>query len=222
VLSPRSHSPWALLSGKLRFCLSPEIIQVFLTNRGYPVATEGTGVSGLAARYATALFELADQQQALDQTAADLAQLKKMLAESDDLRRLVNSPLIGRGDQIRAMEAVMSAAGISPLVRRFVGLTAQNRRLYAIHGMIDGFLAELARRRGEMTARVTVARALTDAQWTALAETLRQSTGARITLDVWIDPAVIGGMIVKVGSRMIDSSVRTRLARLKLAMKGAQ
>lgn len=186
------------------------------------MATEGTGVSGLAARYATALFELADQQQALDQTAADLAQLKQMLAESDDLRRLVNSPLIGRGDQIRAMEAVMSAAGISPLVRRFVGLTAQNRRLYAIHGMIDGFLAELARRRGEMTARVTVARALTDAQWTALADTLRQSTGARITLDVWIDPAVIGGMIVKVGSRMIDSSVRTRLARLKLAMKGAQ
>ncbi|MEB3214546.1 MAG: F0F1 ATP synthase subunit delta, partial [Leptolyngbyaceae bacterium] len=190
------------------------------SNRGYPVATEGTGVSGLAQRYATALFELADEHKALDQTAKDLALLKQLLAESADLRRLVGSPMISRGDQARAIEAVLSSAGIGGLVRQFTGLVAQNRRLFALPGMIEGFLAELARRRGEQTAQVIAARPLDPAQLAQVTDVLKTAMGAKVSVDVRIDPALIGGMIVKVGSRMIDASVRTKLTKLKLAMKG--
>ena len=118
------------------------------------------------------------------------------------------------------MEAVLVAAGIGELVRKFTGLVARNRRLFALPGMIDGYLAELARRRGESTARITVARPLTDAQWAALTAALQKSEGDDVKLDVWVDPSLIGGMIVKIGSRMVDSSVRTKLNKLKLAMKG--
>ncbi|WP_445376536.1 F0F1 ATP synthase subunit delta [Niveispirillum fermenti] len=184
------------------------------------MAAEGTGVSELASRYASALFDLADGQQALDQTAQDLTSVKALLAESAELRRLIGSPLLARDEQERAMDAVLVAAGVGELVRRFVGLVAKNCRLAALPGMIDGFLAELARRRGEVTARVTVARPLTDAQWAELAELLNKSEGGNVKLDVWVDPSLIGGMIVKIGSRMVDSSVRTKLNKLKLAMKG--
>ncbi len=184
------------------------------------MASEGTGVSGLAARYATALFDLADEQKALDQTAQDLTSLKQILDSSAELRRVVRSPVLSRADQGRAIEAVMAQAGISPLVRRFVGLVAQNRRLFALEGMIQGYLAELARRRGEMTAQVVVARPLSDDQLTAVQDALRQSMGSKVSVAVSVDPALIGGMIVKVGSRMIDSSVRTKLTKLKIAMKG--
>jgi F-type H+-transporting ATPase subunit delta len=184
------------------------------------VATEGTGVSELASRYASALFDLADEQQALDQTAQDLSLVKALLAESADLRRLIGNPLLARGDQERAMEAVLAAAGVGELVRKFIGLVARSRRLAALPGMMDGFLAELARRRGESTARVTVARPLSDEQWAALAAAIDPSASGKVKLDVWIDPSLIGGMVVKIGSRMVDSSVRTKLNKLKLAMKG--
>jgi len=184
------------------------------------VATEGTGVSELAARYATALFDLADEHKALDQTAQDLTLLKQLLAESADLRRLVRSPLLARAEQVRAMDAVLAQVQMSDLVRKFVGLVAQNRRLFALSGMIDGFLAELARRRGETTARVVVARPLTQDQHDAVADALKGAMGAKVAVDVSVDPSLIGGMIVKFGSRMIDSSVRTKLTKLKLAMKG--
>lgn len=184
------------------------------------MATEGTGVSGLAARYATALFDLADENQALDQTAQDLTLIKQMLAESADLRRLVANPLLSRGDQARGVDAVLAAAGVGPLVRKFIGLVAQNRRLFALPGMIEGFLAELARRRGEQTALVIAARPLSPAQMDAVSDALKRSMGSKMAVEVRIDPALIGGMIVKVGSRMVDSSVRTKLTKLKLAMKG--
>lgn len=184
------------------------------------MATEGTGVSELASRYASALFDLADGQQALDQTAQDLMSVKALLAESADLRRLIGSPLLARNEQERAMEAVLVAAGIGELVRKFVGLVARNRRLFTLPGMIDGYLAQLARRRGEVTARITVARPLTDVQWNQLAAALNQSEGGNVKLNVWVDPSLIGGMIVKIGSRMVDSSVRTKLNKLQIAMKG--
>lgn len=184
------------------------------------MATEGTGVSELASRYASALFDLADGQQALDQTAQDLLSIKALLAESADLRRLIGSPLIARDEQARAMDAVLAAAGVGDLVRKFVGLVAKNRRLHTLPGMIDGYLAKLARRRGESTARITVARPLTDAQWAELSAALNRGGEGGIKMDVWVDPSLIGGMIVKLGSRMVDSSVRTKLNKLKLAMKG--
>lgn len=184
------------------------------------MASEGTGVSGLAARYAAALFELADEHRALDQIASDLNSLKQLLAESEDLRRLVRSPVLSRADQGRAMAQVLTAAGASDLTQKFIGLVAKNRRLFALPGMIEGFLAELAARRGEMTAQVMAARPLSDAQVKAVTEALRKAVGSKIAVNVTVDPSLIGGMIVKVGSRMIDTSVRTKLDKLQLAMKG--
>jgi F-type H+-transporting ATPase subunit delta len=184
------------------------------------VASEGTGASGLAGRYASALFELADQNKALDQVASDLSALKQMLAESPDLVRMVRSPVLSRADQSKAMNALMVQAGMSDLTQRFVGLVAQNRRLFALGSMIDAFLAELARRRGQQTAQVVSAHRLSDAQVQQLTDALRGSLGSQIDVRVTVDPSLIGGMIVKVGSRMIDSSVRTKLNKLQIAMKG--
>lgn len=185
------------------------------------MASTGTGASELAARYSTALFELADESKALDQVAGDLAALKQILAESADLRRLVRSPVISRADQGRAMAAVLDKAGISDLTRRFVGLVAKNRRLFALSAMIDAFLAELRRRRGEATAHVTAARPLSDAQLKAVTEALRRSAGNKVSVDVTVDPQLLGGMIVRYGSRMIDSSLRTKLNKLQIAMKAS-
>lgn len=184
------------------------------------MASEGTRASGLSGRYATALFDLADEQKALDQTATDLASIKSMLAESPELRRLIASPVLSRADQARAMAALLEKAGVSALVRNFIGLVAANRRLFALPAMIEGFLGELARRRGEATAKVIAARPLTDSQFNAVSDALKRAMGAKVAVDVSVDPTLIGGMIVKVGSRMVDSSLRTKLAKLKIAMKG--
>jgi F-type H+-transporting ATPase subunit delta len=186
-----------------------------------PLASEATGVSGLAERYATALFDLAEERRALDAAAADLRQLRAMLAESPDLVRLVRSPILSRADQAKAVAAVAERAGLSPLVRDFLGVVARNRRLFALPPMIEAYLARLAGRRGEVAAEVTAARPLTDAQLAALDEQLRRSVGRRVTVDVRIDPALIGGLVVKVGSRMVDSSIRSKLRRLQFAIKGA-
>lgn len=184
------------------------------------MAARGTGPGGLAARYAAALFELADEKKQLDQVAADLSSLKALVLDSADLRRLIHSPVLARGDQARAMQAVLEGAGASDLVRRFVGLVAQNRRLFVLADMIEAYLSQLAARRGEMTAEVVSARPLTDAQRDAVAEALRKSVGGKVAVDARVDPTLIGGLVVKVGSRLIDSSLRTKLQRLQLAMKG--
>jgi len=184
------------------------------------VAARGTGAGGLAARYAAALFELADTHKAIDRVAADLAELKAMIAGSDALRALIRSPILSRDEQGRAMAALLQQAGTSDLVRKFVGLVARNRRLFALPQMIEEFLAELARRRGEMLAEVTAAKPLNEQQQEALAEAIRRSVGGKVAVDVKVDPALIGGLVVKVGSRMVDSSLRTKLQRLQLAMKG--
>jgi F-type H+-transporting ATPase subunit delta len=184
------------------------------------VAARGTGAGGLAARYAAALFELADTHKAIDLVAGDLADLKAMIGGSDALRALIRSPILSRDEQGRAMAALLQQAGTSDLVRKFVGLVARNRRLFALPQMIDAFLAELARRRGEMRAEVTAAKPLNEQQQASLAEAIRRSVGGKVAVDVKVDPALIGGLVVKVGSRMVDSSLRTKLQRLQLAMKG--
>jgi F-type H+-transporting ATPase subunit delta len=182
------------------------------------VAARGTG--GLAARYAAALFELAETHKAIDRVAGDLAEIRAMIGGSDDLRAVIRSPLLSRDEQTRAMDALLRQAGSSDLVRKFVGLVAGNRRLFALPDMIDAFLAELAHRRGELRAEVTAAKPLSEPQQTALAEAIRRSVGGKVAVDVKVDPALIGGLIVKVGSRMVDNSLRTKLQRLQLAMKG--
>jgi F-type H+-transporting ATPase subunit delta len=193
----------------------------FRDPRGNPsLAAEDIGLSGLAGRYALALLELADEQKQLDRVADDLRGLKAVIAESEDLRRLIRSPLFTRTQQSQAMAAILDRAGVGELTRRCVLLVARNRRLFALDGMIAAYLAELARRRGEITAQVTSATALDDEQHRALVETLRNEVGAKVQVEVKVDPGLIGGLIVRVGSRMIDDSLRSKLQRLQLAMKG--
>ncbi|HLW26585.1 MAG TPA: F0F1 ATP synthase subunit delta [Kiloniellales bacterium] len=184
------------------------------------MAGEDTSTGSLAGRYALALFELADEGQALDRVADDLKGVDRLLAESEDLQRLVSSPLYGREEQSKAMEVILERAGVSDLTRRFILVVAQNRRLFALPKMIRAFLAELARRRGEVRAEVTAASLLNEAQERALLETLSKSVGGKVQLEVKTDPSLLGGLVVKVGSRMIDTSLRNKLQRLQFAMKG--
>ena len=178
-------------------------------------------VSGLPGRYAHALFELADEENALDRVRDDLTSLQTMIREAPDLARVLTSPVIGRDEQAAAVDAVMERAGIGDLTRRFVNVVAHNRRLFALPGMIDVYRALLAERRGEMTAEVTSARPLSESQRTALETALMRSVGANVSIDARVDPGVLGGLIVKVGSRMVDSSLRTKLEKLQISMKGA-
>jgi F-type H+-transporting ATPase subunit delta len=186
----------------------------------FRLASDTTGVSALAERYATALFEIADERRALDAVANDLRQLRAMLAASADLVRLVRSPILSRPDQARAVEAIAQRAELSPLVRDFLAVVARNRRLFAVPAMIEAFLAMLAARRGEVTAEVVAAQPLTEAQLAQLSEQLRRTVGRRITVDARVDKRLIGGIIVKVGSRMVDASLESKLRRMQLAMRG--
>lgn len=178
------------------------------------------GQAGLAERYAAALYELADEGKALDRVAGDLRALGKMIGESADLLRLIRSPVLDRRDQGRAMKAVLEAMGADALTQKFLGLVAQNRRLFALPVMIRAFLATLARRRGEIAAEVASATKLTKAQEEAVTAALRQAMGAKVTVETRVDPALLGGLVVRVGSRMVDSSLKTKLQKLELAMKG--
>jgi F-type H+-transporting ATPase subunit delta len=184
------------------------------------LAGDNTSLSDLAGRYASALLDLADERKALDQVSSDLQALRSLIAESEDLRRLLDSPIFTREEQRKAMTAIMERAGTGELTRRFVLVVAANHRLFALPAMIEGYISELARRRGEITAEVTSARNLSDAQQAALLEALRKAVGGKVQLDLKVNPTLIGGLIVKVGSRMIDSSLRSKLQRLQLAMKG--
>lgn len=179
-----------------------------------------TANGGLAQRYAAALFELADSKHQLDAVVGDLGAIDKMIDESADFRRLINSPVLSRTDQGKAITGIVQAAQFGPLTAKFLGLLAQNRRLFALPAMIQAFKKMLADRRGEMTAQVWSARALSAEQQSALAETIKRAHGAKVTMEVKVDPDLIGGLVVKVGSRMIDSSIRTKLQKLQLAMKG--
>ena len=176
--------------------------------------------TGLAGRYATALYELADAAKSLDAVAADLTALNQIVTENADLAGLVRSPVIGSEAQVKAMTAVLEAAGANPLTVKFVGTVADNRRLFALSQMITAFLAELARRRGEIQADVTSAVPLTEAEVAAVTESLRGAVGQKVAVNLAVDPSLIGGLIVRVGSRMVDSSLRSKINRLQLSMKG--
>jgi F-type H+-transporting ATPase subunit delta len=184
------------------------------------LAAESTGISGLAERYAAALFELADERHALDEAAGDLRELRAMLGASADLGRLVRSPVLSRADQGKAMAALAENAKLSKLTADFIAIVARNRRLFAVPAIIEAYLAKLAERRGEVTAEITAAQSLTDAQQGALTEQLRRVVGSRVAIDVRVDPSLLGGMVVKIGSRMVDGSIKGQLQRLQLSMKG--
>ena len=175
---------------------------------------------GLALRYAAALLELAEEKRALDAVSADLVALGHMIAGSSDLQKLITSPLMERADQARAITAVGKAASFGELTQRFLALVAANRRLFALPGIIKAFRKMLADKRGEVAAEVKAAHPLTDAQQAAVSDAIKRVVGGKVSIDMKVDPGLLGGLIVRVGSRMIDGSVKTKLQKLQLAMKG--
>lgn len=182
--------------------------------------TSGGIVAGLSGRYATALFDLAQGDKTVDAVAASLASVKAGLAESPDLRTLTTTPMIDRATATRTIEAVAGAMQLDPLTTKFLGVLAHNRRLSALPAIIRDFTKLSARSRGEITAEVTSAHPLDADQQTALKAKLRAGLGADAALVLNVDPAIMGGLIVRVGSRMVDSSLRTKLNSLATAMKG--
>ena len=181
---------------------------------------DGTSqTSGVAERYANALFELASEQKSVKAVEADLDSVAQLIDSSADLKRLIASPVFSSEDQSRAFSAVLDAAGITGLAGNLGKVMAANRRLFALPGVIDAFKRLAARQRGEVSAEVTSAEPLSEAQVTSLKAALKASIGKDVTLSARVDPSLIGGLIVKVGSRMIDDSLRTKLSSLRLAMK---
>ena len=181
----------------------------------------GGVVSGIAARYADALFELALEGGALDSVAADLKGLRAAIDASPDFKTFLSSPVYGADEQERAISAIAEKAGLSALTRNFVSLVAKNRRLFALEGMIAAFAQRLAAHRGEVSAEAISAAALNDDQTKRLRSEIETIVGKAVNLSTRVDPDLLGGLIVKVGSTMIDSSLRTKLNRLKSVMKEA-
>jgi F-type H+-transporting ATPase subunit delta len=185
------------------------------------VAGENPTVSGVAGRYATALFELARDEKSVDVVKADLNRFDAMIAESADLDRLVRSPVFTAEEQLKALSAILDAAQLTGTAAKFLKVLAINRRLFIVRDVIKSFGMLVAAFKGEATADVTVAEPLSDKNLDALKVALKAVTGRDVSLNVKIDPAIIGGLIVKVGSRMVDSSLRTKLNSIKNAMKEA-
>jgi F-type H+-transporting ATPase subunit delta len=192
----------------------------FEYRRGAPLAQQETLVSGMAGRYAQALFELASESGATDQVAADLAAFDGLLDESVDLRRFVKSPVFTAEEQVKALSAILDKAGIAGLAAKFLKLVASKRRLFAVGDMIRDFKTLHDAARGVARAAVTVAEPLKDEHVEALKSALVELTGGKeIAIAVKVDPAIIGGLVVQLGSRMVDGSLRTKLNSLRTRMK---
>jgi len=188
--------------------------------RAFNVATDNPVTGGVAGRYASALFELANEQNQLDEVDSDLGKFQTLLDQSKDLNRLVKSPAFAAEDQERAMAAVMDWASIGATTGNFLKVVTRNRRLFASEDMIKSFRTLLARHRGEVAADVASAVALTEAQLAALRDKLKSSYGKDVRLDAKVDPSLLGGLVIKIGSRMFDSSLKTKLTNLKVVLKG--
>ena len=175
---------------------------------------------GIAERYATAILELAQEEKSVETVERDLANVRQMISESSDLARFVRSPVFSRADHVKGMKAVLGTIDANPLTIRFVLTLASKRRLFALSEIIRAFQAQLAKIRGEVDAQVTSARALSDGELSELKAVIKARLGRDPRLDARIDPSLLGGLIVKVGSRMIDSSLRAKLNGIRLAMRG--
>lgn len=189
--------------------IHPRVVQVAISAE----------TSAVAERYANALFDLAREQNALDQVNADLERFLGLLKESEDLRRFVRSPVFSAREQASGLAAVLDRAQITGLAHDFLLVMAKNRRLFVAEGAIKAYRARLAIERGEIEADVTAAIVLSEQQRQALIDTLQERMGRVPNLNVHVDPSILGGLIVKVGSRMVDTSIRTKLNNLKVAMK---
>ena len=177
--------------------------------------------SGIAERYATAILELAQEEKSVENVERDLSNLRQMISESADLARFVRSPVFSRADHVKGMKAVLGTIEAIPLTTRFVLTLASKRRLFALSNIVRAFNAQLAKIRGEVDAQVTSARALSDSEISELKAAIKSKLGRDPRVEAKVDPSLLGGLIVKVGSRMIDSSLRTKLNGIRLAMRGS-
>jgi F-type H+-transporting ATPase subunit delta len=183
------------------------------------VKREGTIVSGMAGRYATALFELARDRKAVDAVKADLDRFDALLGQSPDLMRLARSPVFSADQQGKALVAVLDLLRVSDLTAKFLQVVTANRRLFAVRAIIKDFRALVAHYKGEVVADVTLAEKPDDRQLATITDALRAITAQDVQVELKVEPAIIGGLIVKLGSRMVDSSLRTKLKSIKHAMK---
>jgi F-type H+-transporting ATPase subunit delta len=179
-------------------------------------------VSGVAGRYATALFDLAREADEIDAVNTNLERFDALVAESADLERLVRSPVFTADEQLHAVSTVLDRAGIDGVAARFVKLVTTNRRLFFVRDMVRAYRNLVAQHRGQATAEVTVAEEIKDDHVAALRNALKAVSGKEVDLKIKVDPAIIGGLVVKLGSRMVDSSLRTKLNSIKHAMKEAR
>lgn len=186
------------------------------------MSTQSSTISSISERYATALFGLAKEAGSLDAVAGDLAAIAALIDQSEDLTRLLRSPVFKAEEQIAGLNGVLDRLDIGELTRNFVNVVAQNRRLFALADMARQFRALLAAERGEVVAKVTAAHAMSDRQQADLQAELKAMMKTDVQMDVAVDETLLGGLIVQVGSRMIDSSLRTKLQNLEFAMKGAE
>jgi F-type H+-transporting ATPase subunit delta len=186
---------------------------------GSRVAQVETSMSGVAGRYAVALFELASESGKTDAVSADLQRFAALIEESDDLKRLVRSPVFTPEQQQAAVGAILDRVGISGIAGNFIRLVARKRRLFAFPAMTRAFEALLAERKGIVPAEVTVAEPMPDQMLAELKSALRKTAGSEVSLGVKVNPDIIGGMVVKLGHRMIDASLKTKLNALRVAMR---
>jgi len=211
--------------GHIRFLNLPAaggiVFGVRLYLRGLCISVaDGTSiVSGVAGRYAKALFDLAREKNQLDQVNSDLNGFQSLLDESDDLQILVESPLYSTDEQGKAMSVILGQAGLSSITENFLKVIAANRRLFAVSDIIKGYKALLSNHRGEISAEAVSATALSDAQRSRLTSQLKEIAGQDIELNTKVDPSILGGLIVRLGSRQIDGSLRTKLNGMKTLMK---
>ena len=185
------------------------------------MSSDSRGPSDVADRYASALFDLSVSNSEIDPIATDLAQLKTMIGESADLRHLIHSPVFSSTDRLNAVSSLAEQAGFCEMVKNFLGVVVTNNRLPVLEAIINSWSKMILVHRGEVTAEVTSAFNLSQKQRTALENAIKSAIGSKITIKEMVDPALIGGLVVKVGSRLVDSSLRTKLKRLQLVMKGA-
>ena len=186
------------------------------------MASEGTAhYSGLAGRYAAALYALASDERALDEVVEQIQALGKLIDQSADFRRLLASPLIDVNDARAAVLAVLSQEGFGKIVRDFAGVVANNRRLRNLREFVGAFLSLVAERRGVVTAQVITAHPITELQEQQLRARLIEAGYGNVQLTKEVDPSLLGGLVVRIGSRLYDSSLRSRLQRLQFALKGA-
>lgn len=185
-------------------------------------ASEGVGVSGVAGRYASALFDLAREEGQIDSVSRDLDKFAGLLEESADLRRLIKSPIVSAEEQDKAIDSVLSKAGIGGFAGNLIRLAAANRRLFVVPQMIRAYRSLVAEHKGIVSAEVRLAETPSTEQLDNIKATIREMAGSDVDLDVKIDPALIGGLVVKIGSRMVDASLKTKLNSIRIAMKEAR